>query len=55
MSKRKHFEEVEKEQTTKTVVHEDESSGKSYPQKFFGPYISERQWCTVREEYLGNW
>ena len=26
-----------------------------YGKKFWGPYLSERQWCTVREETLGNW
>ncbi|CAG2186217.1 Uncharacterized protein YMR196W [Mytilus edulis] len=25
-----------------------------YGNKFWGPYLSERQWCTVREETLGN-
>ena len=50
--KRKHKDEDEDEPDTpdrKRVIKH------VHGKKFFGPYLSERQWCTVREETLGNW
>jgi hypothetical protein len=32
----------------------DESSVKNIPWKKWGPYLSERQWGTVREDYSDN-
>ena len=32
----------------------DETREKGVPWKRWGPYLSERQWGTVREDYSGN-
>ncbi len=41
-------------QTTAEKQRLEEVRGKNVPWKKWGPYLSERQWGTVREDYSEN-